>query len=674
MEQQDLDIPCTPTARVTEHRSTLQSPSSSPSTSSLTPAPQRYATTPSSRPTTPATVGSTVNLPRNPLSTSEPTLRFPRPQGNRHLANWISSSNPDIMRFTTTTEDSGLMSESEYEVISNDTESQDGNYTESMGESIGSLGLSRPDDVQSHTGTEQTYDDESVTDECDIPSQQTHQEEPDDIVDSMDTEQTPQIQQSWASVVKNGPLPEVEVEPEVEPEAQPEPSAEQEPESEDEARSRSSLEYTQQSLKTPSIPSPDASITEHKPDQMLLPTGNEEEAETRRSALNKWLKETQHPVSKNRETIIKKVTSPSTVSAVLLLVLVSLISVFLTPLSRDAAPHIPAATSAVTNHPTLINSSSRSSLPTSQALTTSIGGSGLIPVQDAPANDWPWSSQKINVTVERYEGNFLLRMPRDVKKSWLDRDCLNFNAKRGGEHVRFGTSSTDEGIVLKIPKEEAHGMVKVDMYTTCRPRIHKVLRVTFEKGIISEALDLTWSFAQRVPELVPAAAQKAERRLEEARRSLETASCNFKTTSGTFCKDLGVKFHDAHRSLGWIKKDIKCRSQAAKHGISAKLGSIAADVKQYIPSTEAVQNRAELELLNAQITAKLWWLKLTAGDEEHDRYERAAEQFMTKKVIKQLIKNEYGRQSAAKAPASAKLCRFWLWSDDFKDRAERQKA
>lgn len=565
------------------------------------------------------------------------------------------------------------MSESEYEVISNDTESQDGNYTESMGESIGSLGLSRPDDVQSHTGTEQTYDDESVTDECDIPTQQTHREESDDIVDSMETEQTPQIHQSWASVVKNGPLPEVEAEPEVGPEAQPDPSAEQEPESEDEARSRSSLEYTQQSLKTPSIPSPDASITEDKPNQMLLLlTGNEEDAETQRSALKKWLKETQRPASKNRETIFKMVTSPSTISAVLLLVLVPLIGVFLTPLSRDAAPHIPAATSAVTNHPTLITSS-RSSLP-SQAPTATVGGSALIPVQDAPANDWPWSSHKINVTVERYEGNFLLRMPRDVKKSWLDRDCLNFNAKRGGEHVRFGTSSTDEGIILKIPKEEAHGMVKIDMYTTCRPRVHKVLRVAFEKGIISEALDLTWSFAQRVPELVPAAAQRAERRLEEARRSLETASCNFKTTSGIFCKDLGVKFHDAHRSLGWIKKDIKCRSQAAKHGISAKLESIAADVKQYIPSTEAVQNRAELELLNAQITAKLWWLKLTAGDEEHDRYERAAKQFMTKKQIKQLLKNEYARKSATKAPASAKLCRFWLWSDDSKDRAERQKA
>jgi len=577
------------------------------------------------------------------------------------------------MRFTTTTEDSGLMSESEYEVISNDTESQDGNYTESMGESIGSLGLSRPDDVQSHTGTEQTYDDESVTDECDIPTQQTHQEESGDIVDSTETEQTPQIHQSWASVVKNGPLPEVEAEPEVGPEAQPDPSAEQEPESEDEARSRSSLEYTQQSLKTPSIPSPDASITEDKPNQMLLLlTGNEEDAETQRSALTKWLKETQRPASKNRETIFKMFTSPSTISAVLLLVLVPLIGVFLTPLSRDAAPHIPAATSAVTNHPTLITSS-RSSLP-SQAPTATVGGSALIPVQDAPANDWPWSSHKINVTVERYEGNFLLRMPRDVKKSWLDRDCLNFNAKRGGEHVRFGTSSTDEGIILKIPKEEAHGMVKIDMYTTCRPRIHKVLRVAFEKGIISEALDLTWSFAQRVPELVPAAAQRAERRLEEARRSLETASCNFKTTSGIFCKDLGVKFHDAHRSLGWIKKDIKCRSQAAKHGISAKLESIAADVKQYIPSTEAVQNRAELELLNAQIAAKLWWLKLTAGDEEHDRYERAAKQFMTKKQIKQLLKNEYARKSATKAPAPAKLCRFWLWSGDSKDRAERQKA
>jgi hypothetical protein len=568
------------------------------------------------------------------------------------------------MRFATTFEDGGLMADSSYELISNiDTESQDGNYNESMSESIDSFDLARPDDVQSCAGTEQTYDDESITDEGDASAQQT-QEESDDISESIDVNQTPQTQQSWASVVNNGPLPEVEaeIEPDEAPELELQP-AEQEPESEDEARSRSSLEYTQQSLKTPSIPSPDAGNMD-KLDRLPLPTevGNDEE--TQRATLHKWLKETQHPEFTNTEAIRR--VAMSSLPAILLLVLVSLISFFLSPLERDATPHIPAATSAVTTHPTLL-SSSRSSQPTSQSLSTSIS-SALIPLQDARTNEWLWGSQRIDVTVKRHQGNFLIHMPRGIKKSWLDRDCLNFNAKRDEKQVRFGTSSVDEGIVLKIPRDEAHGTVKIDIYTTCRPRIHKVLQVEFGKGIFSEALNLTLSLAQRVPELVPAAAQEAERRLEDARRSIEIASGNFMTTSDTLCKDLGIKFQDAHRSLSWAKRDIKCRVHLAKQGISKKLDVVATNIRQFIPDTEAVQNQAELELLQAQIRAKLWWLKVTAGAEEHDRYQRAARQFMTGK----LLKNKPVQKPASKGSAGSKSFRaLFIKSRD--DSGEQKK-
>lgn len=557
------------------------------------------------------------------------------------------------MRFTTTPEDGGLMDESSYELISNvDTESQDGNYNESMSESVGSFDLARPDDVQSCAGTEQTYDDESVTDECDAPAQQAHQES-DDMSESIDLDKTPQTQQSWASVVKNGPLPEVEaeVEPEEEPDAEPQ-ITEQESESEDEARC---LEYTQKSLKTPSIPSSDAGNTGDKSDQVHPPTGIKEDAETRQAELDKWLKEIQHPKVTNREAISK--IAKSSFPVVLLLVLISLISAFLTPLSRDAAPHIPAATSAVTAHPTILPSS-RSPLPTSQSLSTSAGASALIPIQDARMNEWLWGNRKIEVTVKRSQSNLLLCMHRGIKKSWLDRDCLNFNVKRGEDPVRFGTLSVDEGILLKIPKEEAYGTIKVDMYATCRPKVHKFLEIEFEKGKISEALDMTRLFAQRVPELVPAAAQEAERRLEEARRSLETASSNLMTTSDNLCKDIGVKLHNAHQSLSWIRKDIQCLVQMAKQGVSKKLGTVATDFKQYVPSTDALQNQAHLELLNAQIRARLWWLKVTAGDEEYDRYRRAAREFMTSKL------NKHTQEPATKAPARGKLSRFWFSSNN----------
>ncbi|KAK4241913.1 hypothetical protein C8A03DRAFT_40746 [Achaetomium macrosporum] len=84
------------------------------------------------------------------LATSLPILRFPRPQGSRHLANWVSSSSPDIMQ-PSNMSDASSLSESSYEIIhSTDTESQDDRLTES----VGSLSVPQPDDVQSLDGSE----------------------------------------------------------------------------------------------------------------------------------------------------------------------------------------------------------------------------------------------------------------------------------------------------------------------------------------------------------------------------------------------------------------------------------------------------------------------------------------------------------------------------------------
>ncbi|KAL6365014.1 hypothetical protein LRP88_00990 [Fusarium phalaenopsidis] len=533
MERQDPDTPCTPPAviRDTDSRSTRPLLSSSPSAFTLTQAHQRRSTTPiSSRPPTPASNTSTPAAPgRSPLWTSEPTLRFPRPQGSRHLANWISSSNPDIMRVTTTSEDVGL-SESTYELISGtDTESQDGNYTGSISESVGSLDFHRPDDVHSFAGTEQTNDDESLADEYEPlsqPSQQGSEEGP----DTTTAAQTSPQEQSWATVVKNGSHPEVEQEPEPQHQPEPEVNAESESESEDEGLSRTSLDYTQQSLKAPSIPTPDASNIMQPPS----PDDIEEDADTKRARFHTWLRGVQ---------------------------------------ATEARPW-----QSITSSPT-------------------IGAS---------------------------------RARNPIK-------CLLFTAQRGEENVRFSVSSVDEGLLLKFPNEEAHGTVKVDIRTTCWPRIGKTLRITFEKGIISEALELSKAFAQNLPELVPAAAQEAERRLEGAKRSLETATDNFIMTSDSLLKTLTARFHETHRSLGWIKKDIRDRVRLAKEDVSKRLEDVADQVKQHLPNADVVQQQARLGLLDAQISAKLWWLKLTAGNDEHTRYQLKAKEFMARKLAE--IKN-----------------------------------
>ncbi|KAK4154197.1 hypothetical protein C8A00DRAFT_33023 [Chaetomidium leptoderma] len=95
--------------------------------------------------------------PEEQLSASFPVLRFPRPQGSQHLANWVSNSSPDIMQ-PSNMSDTGSLADSAYEIIhGTDSESQDGRLTESTC----SLSAPRPDDVHSLDGSEAHYNTDS---------------------------------------------------------------------------------------------------------------------------------------------------------------------------------------------------------------------------------------------------------------------------------------------------------------------------------------------------------------------------------------------------------------------------------------------------------------------------------------------------------------------------------
>ena len=91
--------------------------------------------------------------PEEQSSCSLPVLRFPRPQGSQHLANWISNSAPDILQQATMS-DTGSLADSAYEIIQGaDSESPDDRMTESTC----SLSAPQPDDVHSLDGSEDHF-------------------------------------------------------------------------------------------------------------------------------------------------------------------------------------------------------------------------------------------------------------------------------------------------------------------------------------------------------------------------------------------------------------------------------------------------------------------------------------------------------------------------------------
>ncbi|KAL7935721.1 hypothetical protein V8C35DRAFT_260986 [Trichoderma chlorosporum] len=584
--------------------------------SSSLPAPPPSTTSPSATAQAPAASAG--------LSASEPTLRFPRPQVNKQLANWISSSNPNMMDLAPPPDDNGL-AESTYELVSGpntDTEeSLDDHYTGSISESVGSLDIHRPDDVQSLTGTEDSYETESAVDDADMVGASSDRDETEDEEDDED------------SVHEDSVLAESQITKDDTNKLEPFPMFDHD------AYSQSSLEYTQQSLGTPSF-TPEASRVIERP------------ADYEKKSFKKQMSELWR---QKKDTLVEQ-TWGAFPGFMFVLVIFMALPVLYGPSSKSAPPNIqmpPSVTATVTTTSYLTSSTSlaATSSSSSSLIPSATNGLALMPIGEAQSDDWIFGAKKpaVSFTAEAHN-DILIHIPNSIKKTWLAKDCLTVTAKRGDDHVDTTMSLVDEGLRLKFPKRETHGIVSVILEAKCRPKIHKVVKVHFGKSLMEDALERTKHLAllaQDLSGLVPAAAQEAERRIENAKQSLGSVCQNVcQTVTETVSKTFGASlanFVDVRQQLDSLVSTAKTQFDEATQGITDKIDRIAQQATENLPSVEDVQNKLQLQLLDAQLSAKLLWLQAFGSTEEHEEYLRKAKSYSADK------------HAAAAAKAKSKL-------------------
>ncbi|RDA94533.1 hypothetical protein CP533_2765 [Ophiocordyceps camponoti-saundersi (nom. inval.)] len=519
-------------------------------------------------------------FPPSTTASSEPCLRFPRPQGNRHLANWVSASDPDIMLSVSVSADDIGLAGSSYELINGtDSESQDGNYTESVADSVGSLEPRRSDDVHSLDGTEDTYDGDSLPGDDESP---------------------------FAQPGKQGTG-----------------------HSADEARSRESLEYTQHSLGTPSIITPDTSRLLPKPPNDV--GGEYEENDV--IGLDGPLTVSERLAHLCRfcaqicQCLILEGLPTMALTCIILALITTLFSPHVQNVTSPASTVAPIATTA---SPAPLIASTVQATTRSRPHPSPSGGMGLISLDDDEADDWLLGPKKQRISFSPMtHTDILVHVPADVKQNWLAKNCLAVSAIRQGHQVETTSSPVDEGILLRFPRKEAYGVVDLSLEATCRPRVQRLIEVHFGKGVMEEALEMTRNLAHDISYLVPAAAQEAERCLEGAKRSLGAVSDSFgnsllSLSDGLF-KKLGSAVAGARQSVEDGAKEAMDRLRVASEGLPQRATERATD------QLRQVQNRLQLTLLRAQVSAKIWWLGATGRKEEHDDYRRKAADFLSKK-------------------------------------------
>ncbi|KAG6023032.1 hypothetical protein E4U41_002100 [Claviceps citrina] len=541
--------------------------------------------------------------PHTALSNSEPSLRFPRPQGNRRLANWISTSNPDMLDVTTGTEESAL-AESSYELITpvgNDL--QDDQYTASISESVGSLEFQRPDDVHSLTGTEHTYDDESIVDDDAEPLSRSMMHE--EAVD-----------------VHNGDHASIQERPD-----------DWETDSEEESYSRSSLEHTQHrleyaqhSLETPSIMTPEAS----KLDAREGPT--------------KYMSTSVHDATSRFWDYAAGAISavlPAFMFATLFMLLINLLYPSPVPFTNDPRPVVTSTMAATTTPVAIYTSCATSAATPVKQSSTSVKGTGLIVVHDKASDDWLFGSRKPDMQLTPLgQGAITVHVASDVTQAWLKRrDCLSITAERDAKSVIMTYLQSPDGFVVKFPKNETHGVVKLTIQATCRPSVVKAVEIHFGKGLMEEAYEMTKNLASDISGLVPVAAHEAEKCLVGAKKSFSAMSGTVASSVLVASDNLLCRIKDSAYKMQELVGEKQSSLGPGAQDVIAKLPLILASIRKQLteplkaaPSlkTSMAESilRAQLHLVTTQISAKMWWLSITGQRDRHDEYGQKARTYM----------------------------------------------
>lgn len=622
MEQQNKRT-LTHQCPATQHRLTSQSTPGSDKTHDQVPLPQLIASNYDNFPSS----ASTASLSQDPLSNSEPSLRFPLPVGNLHLANWISSSNPDIMRMTTVPADDTSLTGSTYELITgtdDESWSHDGRDQDLISESVSSLDAQRTDDVQSLADTELVTDDEYTH----VP----------DAIENTNSHYASAVssEAQYPKASENKTIHDYDDE------------VESESEGEDDDQSRSSLEYAQESLKTPSIPTPEASNIYERPPQHEQAEHKNERHDHRIgyrfdpvgyvSWLVQDLVSSEDPAPAAKEIVRWLVTF--TVCFVVALTF-GTVALHRGPPTAPAAPAAPAVAPTTTVYVTTTAAYVAAPLATTnvehQSPTSSSQNdrADFIPADNIEGSLRP-DCLKISFSTPS-NTKLVAHVPSGLKKAWFEqrKDCIDVVSTRDGRTIATTVVLTSEGVLVRFPRSEAYGVVDVNFSSQCKPTLHRVLKVHFGKGILEEVYEMTKLIANDFTEFVPVAAQEAERRLSDAKRSwiyvTDSLGNTALTVTDTMSKSLSTWLDNSREHA----KKAESGVVKVANDLSTFVYAFGEDAIEYCNGFSDARLRAQsslkLELLHTQIAARIWWLKVTGREEERAEYQRKAKDYMMAK-------------------------------------------
>ncbi|EKD19824.1 hypothetical protein MBM_01776 [Drepanopeziza brunnea f. sp. 'multigermtubi' MB_m1] len=240
----------------------------------------------------------------------------------------------------------------------------------------------------------------------------------------------------------------------------------------------------------------------------------------------------------------------------------------------------------------------------------------------------------------------LIRIPSATKLSWLAKEAMLVNITRNNVTVDTDRAYTsDEGIVLLLPKNEAYGVLNISITTTKKPRVNE----TFQLDLGSTA---SWqSFLNKLSSYLPEDShfvdssifshvyQAAEHMAGDAVHQSQVTLHQMEE-AGKAAVDQAAQ---AGEGLVELAKSVSLEAAKRTAILSQQVGIHVSGAKAKLAKTfESSQHlRKPLDegLVKAQIQSKLLWLKMQGKDEEYREYQRRAAD-LTRRKAEKLCKSQ----------------------------------
>ncbi|KAM7189149.1 hypothetical protein V8F20_010260 [Naviculisporaceae sp. PSN 640] len=212
----------------------------------------------------------------------------------------------------------------------------------------------------------------------------------------------------------------------------------------------------------------------------------------------------------------------------------------------------------------------------------------------------------------------LVKVPLLAKERLWSKGALEINVWRHGVPLQVQLSSVDEGILVNLGQNEAHGQFNVSVVTTRKYKINETLLVDFGKPTYAEAVSAgfqaLYDLAKVVEDTCAPAAAKLRGEATSIRDQIVEAG---KAAQGCYEESIGL----VKRSL--VPDDMVKLFQNTKDQLS-----------RHIKNAQELRQGVDNAVVQAQVASKLWWLKLQGKAEEHDEYQRKATEFLKSKLSK----------------------------------------